>query len=92
MKAEIDADEVSMSDSLALISVVGRNMSRRAGTSGRIFGVLGEAGINIRMITQSSKEISIILGVNNEDFKRAIGVIYENFVANEMVTAENADR
>ena len=92
LQHELKPDSISVIDKLALISVVGRNMSRRAGTSGRIFGVLGEAGINIRMITQSSKEISIILGVNNEDFKRAIGVIYENFVANEMVTAENADR
>ncbi len=47
-------------------------MSRRAGASGRIFGVLGEAGINIRMITQSSQEISIIMGVSNSDFARAI--------------------
>ena len=92
LQHELKPDSISVIDKLALISVVGRNMSRRAGTSGRIFGVLGEAGINIRMITPSSKEISIILGVNNEDFKRAIGVIYENFVANEMVTAENADR
>ncbi|WP_248922394.1 aspartate kinase [Olsenella intestinalis] len=92
LQHELKPDSISVIDKLALISVVGRNMSRRAGTSGRIFGVLGEAGINIRMITQSSKEISIILGVNNDDFKRAIGVIYENFVANEMVTAENADR
>ena len=92
LQHELKPDSISVIDKLALISVVGRNMSRRAGTSGRIFGVLGEAGINIRMITQSSKEISIILGVNNDDFKRAIGVIYENFVANEMVTAESADR
>ena len=70
---------------LALISVVGRNMSRRAGTSGRIFGALGEAGVNIRMITQSPQEISIILGVDNKDFERAIRVIYDKF-ADEMVS------
>ena len=72
-------------DKLALVSVVGRTMSRRAGTSGRIFGALGEAGINIRMITQSSQEISIILGVNNEDFEQAIKVIYDKFVNQELV-------
>lgn len=65
--------------------MVGRNISRRAGTSGRIFGVLGEAGVNIRMITQSSQEISIILGVNNEDFDTAIRVLYDRFVKSEMV-------
>lgn len=88
LQQELKPDSVNIVDQLALISVVGRNMSRRAGTSGRIFGALGEAGINIRMITQSSQEISIIMGVNNSDFDRAIRVIYDKFVAGEMVGAD----
>lgn len=84
LRGELKPDSINVVDKLALISVVGRNMSRRAGTSGRVFGALGEEGINIRMITQSSQEISIILGVNNEDFERAINVIYDRFVENEM--------
>ena len=47
--------------------------------------MLGEAGVNIRMITQSSQEISIILGVNNDDFERAIRVMYDGFAAHEKV-------
>ena len=90
IRREIKPDDIVMVDKLALISVVGRNMSRRSGTSGKIFGALGDAGINIRMITQSSEEISIILGVDNTDFERAIQVIYERFVRNEMVSAEKA--
>ncbi len=85
LQQELKPDVINVVDQLALISVVGRNMNRRAGTSGRIFGALGEAGINIRMITQSSQEISIIMGVNNADFDRAINVIYHNFVESEMV-------
>ena len=42
------------------------------------------------MITQSSEEISIIVGVDNTDFDCAIKVIYERFVRNEMVSAEKA--
>ena len=72
-------------------AVVGRNMSKRSGTSGKVFGALGDAGINIRMITQGSQEISIIMGVNNEDFERAIKVIYDRFVADEMVCAGAAE-
>jgi aspartate kinase len=85
LQSELKPDSINVVDQLALISVVGRNMNRRAGTSGRIFGALGEAGVNIRMITQSSQEISIIMGVNNEDFERAINVIYQSFVDAEMV-------
>ncbi|MBF0912059.1 MAG: aspartate kinase [Atopobiaceae bacterium] len=85
-RREIEPDDITMVDRLALVSVVGRNMSRRSGTSGKIFGALGEAGINIRMITQSSEEISIIVGVDNTDFDRTIGVIYNGFVRDEMVS------
>ncbi len=83
---EIEPDDITMVDRLALVSVVGRNMSRRSGTSGKIFGALGNAGVNIRMITQSSEEISIIVGVDNADFDRTIGVIYNGFVRDEMVS------
>jgi aspartate kinase len=85
LQQELKPDVINVVDQLALISVVGRNMNRRAGTSGRIFGALGEAGVNIRMITQSSQEISIIMGVNNSDFDHAINVIYQTFVEGEMV-------
>ena len=85
LKEELDADEVEITEGLALISVVSRNMGYRAGVSGRIFSALGDANINIRMISQSSQEITIILGVSEEDFEDAIRVIYERLVANEMV-------
>ena len=85
LKEELDADEVEITEGLALISVVSRNMGYRAGVSGRIFSALGDANINIRMISQSSQEITIILGVSEEDFEEAIRVIYERLVANEMV-------
>ena len=87
LRREIEPDNVTMVDKLALISVVGRNMSKRTGTSGKVFGALGDEGINIRMITQSAQEISIIVGVDEPDFERAIRVIYERFVADEMVSA-----
>ena len=44
------------------------------------------------MITQSSQEISIIMGVDNDDFERAINVIYDRFVENEMAILSEADR
>ena len=85
LQRDLQPDSINVLPGLALISVVGRNMSRRAGTSGQVFGALGEAGINIRMITQSSQEISIILGVQNEDFERAIHVIYDRFGDAEVI-------
>lgn len=80
IRREVKPDDITMLDRIALISVVGRNMSKRSGTSGQIFGALGDAGVNIKIITQSSEEISIILGVDNNDFDKAINTIYDKFV------------
>lgn len=85
IQREVKPDEVKVIDKLALVSVVGRNMSARPGTSGKLLGTLGNAGINVRMITQSSQEINIIMGVNNEDFERTVRVVYDAFVADEEV-------
>ena len=54
-------------------------MTYRPGTSGKIFRALGDAGINIRTINQAADEISITVGVDNNDFESAIRVLYEGF-------------
>ena len=90
VKEEVEADEVKIAENLALISVVSRNMGRRAGVAGRLFSSLGDAGINIRMISQSSQEITIILGVDDADFEDAIRVIYDKLVAREMVLVDKS--
>lgn len=80
IQRELEPDEIKVVERLALISTVGRNMSSRPGISGRLFGELGSAGVNIRMIAQGSEEFDIIVGVNDEDFEHAIRVIYNAFV------------
>ena len=62
-----------------IIAIVGRQMAYRTGISGKIFAALGENGINIRTIEQSSDEISILVGVYTEDFNKAIRVLYDSF-------------
>ena len=68
-------------------------MSSRPGISGRLFGELGNAGINIRMIAQGSEEFDIIVGVKDADFERAIRVIYDAFVDSEdnVITVEELE-
>lgn len=91
---ELNPDEIKVVEHLALISTVGRNMTNRPGISGRLFGELGAAGINIRMIAQGSEELDIIVGVSNEDFERAIRVIYAAFVDSEdnVITVDELER
>lgn len=74
-----DPERIVISRGLSIIAVVGRGMVSAKGTSARIFTALAKDDINIRMISQSSGELNIILGVENEDFENAIRAIYNEF-------------
>ncbi len=64
---------------MALVAVVGRGMIRTRGISAKVFTALANEGVNIRMITQGSSELNIIVGIENADFNRAISAIYKAF-------------
>lgn len=72
-------DSVEITHGLAMIAVVGRGMIHTKGISARIFTALADNDINIRVITQGSSEINIIIGVENKDFEPAIAAIYYAF-------------
>ena len=76
----VKPDHVSIEDNLALLAVVGRAMVKAKGTAARVFDSISNAGVNIRMIDQGSSEISIIVGVEERDFNRALEAIYSEFV------------
>ena len=81
IQQEVEPDSLEVHDQIAVVAAVGRQMAYRPGISGKIFGALGEAGINIRMINQGPDELNIIFGVDNKDFKAAIRVLYSSFVS-----------
>ena len=72
-------DDVQIQDGIALVASVGRQMASRPGISGRLFAALGAAGVNIRTIAQDADELSITVGVQNEQFETAIRVLYDGF-------------
>lgn len=79
IKREVEPDKIKVVDDLALVSTVGRNMVGRPGVSGSLFAALGQEGVSIRMMSQGSDEINIIVGVRDSDFERAIRAIYRAF-------------
>lgn len=72
-------DNVSVTDGISMIAIVGRQMAFRAGISGKIFAALGANKVNIRTISQGSDEICISVGVYTEDFEKGIRVLYNSF-------------
>ena len=74
-----EPDALQMQEGIALVAAVGRKMTSKPGISGRLFHALGENGINVRTIAQGADELSIIVGVDNEQFAHAIRVMYDGF-------------
>jgi len=69
----------SFEEDLALIAVVGRNMAKIPGIAGKIFSTLGDASINIKVIAQASNEMSIMIGIKEEDLDRSMKTLYHAF-------------
>ncbi|TDN39708.1 bifunctional aspartate kinase/homoserine dehydrogenase I [Hymenobacter sp. UV11] len=66
---------------LALLNLEGSGMVGVPGFSARLFAALARARINVVLITQSSSEHSICVGVNEGDVPTAQGVVKEEFAA-----------
>ena len=54
-------------------------LENRAGRLAEVTHTLAEAGVNIRMISQGSSEIDIIVGVSEPDFDKAVRALYDTF-------------
>jgi bifunctional aspartokinase / homoserine dehydrogenase 1 len=80
--AEIGAATVLplfVEEELAIIALVGDNMKNHPGISGKMFGVLGRNGINVRAIAQGSSERNISAVISTKDVKKAVNVLHEEF-------------
>jgi aspartate kinase len=80
IRAECRPDRLDVYERMALIATVGRGMLQTPGVAGRLFGALADARVNVRMIDQGSSGINIIVGVEENDFEKAIRAIYRAFV------------
>lgn len=83
LKKQFQPDDLKIESHVALIAIVGRGMRAFAGISGQLLSEFGRNQINIKVINQSSDELSIIVGVENRDFEKAIRCIYDKFIKDE---------
>ncbi len=74
-----EIDEVIVEDNFSIIGIVGENMKRTPGISGRLFQSLGKNGINVVAIAQGSSELNISVVINRHDEAKALNVIHEAF-------------
>lgn len=80
-------DELIVEPNLSVIAVVGAAMREMPGSAGRIFGVLGEARVNVRAIAQGSSELNVSCVIARADEACAVNAIHEAFFADHRTAA-----
>ena len=81
-QAEIEAGSVRplrVERDQSIVAVVGDGMRDRPGIAGRVFGVLGRRGVNVRAVAQGSSERNISMVVARADEGRAVRWIHREF-------------
>ncbi|PUV21396.1 bifunctional aspartate kinase/homoserine dehydrogenase I [Sphingobacterium athyrii] len=81
---EIQANKLvipAIEDNLSVLAIVGENMKRTPGMSGRLFAALGRNGINVRAIAQGSSEYNISVIIGKEDLAKALNAVHDAFFA-----------
>lgn len=77
IKKAVAPESITVDNSLSLIAVIGSGMGVAKGKFAKIFSALYGTDINVRMVDQGSDNLSIILGVNDEDYDKAVNALYE---------------
>ncbi len=67
---------------LSVVAIVGENMKRTPGMSGKLFGALGRNGVNVRAIAQGSSEYNISVIISKTDLSKAVNAIHDAFYSN----------
>ncbi len=74
-----EINRVKAEKDLATIAVVGDNMKRIPGISGKLFGTLGRNGVNVIAIAQGASETNISFVTDSKSLRKALNVIHESF-------------
>jgi len=79
-------DEPQFDNELSIISVVGENMKKTRGISGRFFSALGKNGINIIAIAQGSSELNISAVIERKELSKALNVVHDSLLLSHVKT------
>lgn len=79
-------DEVKVEEDLSIVAVVGDNMRRKPGISGRVFQALGANGINIVAIAQGSSERNISVVVDRKNETKTLNTLHDAFFLADVKT------
>lgn len=73
--------QVKLEDHQAIVAVVGEGMQVKPGVAAQVFGVMGQAGINIELISQGASELNITFVVEDAQADRAMRELHAAFLS-----------
>jgi len=82
---EAAVDEISefadaeVRERMAIVCLVGEGMRARVGFAARVFGAVGDARVNVRMISQGAREINIAFLIVEADIPAAVRALHKAF-------------
>lgn len=77
IRTEMPVEDILVDDTMAKVSIVGAGMAGHPGIAAGMFGVLGDNGINIEIISTSEISITCLIGEENVDV--AVKAIHAHF-------------
>ncbi|HEY9792513.1 MAG TPA: aspartate kinase [Candidatus Obscuribacterales bacterium] len=77
LQTKLNAKEVIADPDIAKVSLIGAGLSGQPQVAAKLFAVLGQAAINIKMISSSEMKITCVVG--REDAEKAASLIHDAF-------------
>jgi aspartokinase/homoserine dehydrogenase 1 len=74
-------EPVKVENNLSILAIVGENMKKTPGISGKLFYSLGRNGVNVVAIAQGSSEYNISVIIYNSDLSKALNAVHDAFFA-----------
>ena len=71
--------KILIEEDLCIVAVVGENMRHTPGISGKVFGALGDLGVNVVAIAQGSSERNISIVISRKDEVRVKRELHDRF-------------
>ena len=87
-----DVEEIVVRRSVGLVAAVGLGMAQTPGVSGRIFGAMGRAAVNVLAIAQGSSELNVSLAVEGRAVDAAVTAMHGEFGLDRLDTGVATER
>ena len=80
IERECEPRSLVVDKNIGIITVVGQNMINTPGIAATLFAGLANENINVKLTSQGTSELTIMIGVASNDMQKAISAIYAAFV------------